>query len=105
MPVVLKLDTKPSLFEANEIEIDGQKYAVKEITLGGLEKIQDLQVDLAAGSAAAIRKTLEALIEGEIPVLKDMQLSKIRKLVNVLIERTINPPDEEKNGQGPGAEQ
>lgn len=105
MPVVLKLDTRPSLFEANEIEIDGHKYAVREITLGNLEKIQDLQGDLSAGSAAAIRKTLEALLEGDISVLKDLQLSKIRKLVNVLIERSINPPDEEKNGPGPGAEQ
>lgn len=104
MAVVLKLDTKPSLFEANEIEIDGHKYAVKEITLGALEKIQGLQADLAGGSAAALRLVLESLIEGDISVLKDLQVPKIRKLVNVLLERAISPPDEEKNGQGPGAE-
>jgi hypothetical protein len=104
MPVVLKLDTKPSLFEPNEIEIDGTKYAVKEITLGSLEKIQGLQADLVSGSATALRMALESLIEGDIGVLKDLQVSKIRKLVNVLLERAVTPTDEEKNGPGPGAE-
>jgi hypothetical protein len=104
MAIVLKLDTKASLFEPVEVEIDGKVYRVKEVTLGSLEKIQELQTDLNAGSAAAIRRTLEALIEGDISVVRNLQLSKLRKLVEVLIERSINPAAEEKNASGPGGE-
>lgn len=102
MPVVLKLDTKPTLFEPIEVEIDGRLYKVKEITLGGLEQIQNLQAELTAGSAAAIRKALSALLEGDLEPFKDLQLAKIRKLIETLIERVLTASDEEKNGPGPG---
>lgn len=103
MPVVLKIDSKPSLFEPQTIEIDGKSFLIKEVTLGDLEKIQDLQPDLQAGSAAAIRKTLELLLKGEVALLKNLPLKKIKGLIEVLVQRAINPTDEEKNGSGPGA--
>ena len=108
MPVVLKIDSQPSLFEPQQIEIDGRSFHIKEVTLGVLEEIQNLQPDIQAGSAAAIRKTLELLLEGDTPVdllsvLKTIPLKKIRVLVETLVQRAINPTDEEKNGSGPGA--
>lgn len=102
MPVVLKLDTKPTLFEPIEIEIDKKRLRVRELTLGSLEKIQGLQADLAAGSAKAIREALESLVEGDIKVLMNLPLGKVRELVEVLVEKSIKASVEEKNGPGPG---
>jgi hypothetical protein len=104
MPVVLKLDTKPTLFEPIEIEIDDVRLRVREITLGMLERIQALQLDAAAGSAAAIRENLEALLEGEVAVLQKLPLAKLAQLITVVVEKSIKPGTEEKNGSGPGAE-
>lgn len=102
MPVVLKLDSRPSLYEPQRVEIDGKMFTIKELTLGSLERIQEIQPDLQAGSGAAIRKALEMLLEGEIALLKDLPLRKIKLLVETLVQRAINPTDEEKNGSGPG---
>ena len=102
MSVVLKLDTKKSLFEPVEVEIDGVKLRVKEITLGTLETIQSLQADAAAGSAKAIRENLEALLEGKTDVLTKLPVSQLAKLIEVVVEKAIKPSVEEKNGSGPG---
>lgn len=105
MPVILKLDTKPSLFEPLEIEVDGHKLRVKEIGLRGLEKIQEMQADLNSGSCAAIMGTLKTLVEGSnkaLEAIKDLPLSKLRELLRVLMERSIRPTEEEKNGPGLG---
>jgi hypothetical protein len=105
MTVVLKLDTKSSLFEPIEVEIDGKKLLVREITLDTLEKIQDLQDDLAAGSAKAIREALESLVEigpGDTELLGKLPLRKIREFVTVLVEKSLTASPEEKNGSGPG---
>lgn len=105
MPVILKLDSKPSLFEPLEIEVDGHLLRVKELGLRGLEKIQEMQADLNSGSAAAIIGTLKTLVEGDAAAfdsVKDLPLAKLRELLRVLMERSINPTDEEKNGSGPG---
>ena len=104
MPVVLKLDTKPTLFEPIEVEIDGVRLRVREITLGMLERIQQLQMDAAAGSAVAIRENLEALLDGDVGVLNNMPLSKLAQLITVVVEKSIKPGTEEKNGSGPGVE-
>ena len=103
MPVILKLDTKPSLFEPDEVEIDGKKYTVRELTLGDLEKIQELTPDLTAGSATAIKKILALLIEGDVSkVIPRIQMKKIQPLVKMLTERAVQLTDEEKNAPGPG---
>jgi hypothetical protein len=102
MPVVLKLNTKPTFFEPIEIEVDDKLFRVREITLGSLEKIQALQGDLAAGSAKAIREALEMLVEGDVKPMLDIPLSKIKNLVTVLVEKAISSSPEEKNGSGPG---
>lgn len=104
MPVILKLDTKPSLFEPLEIEVDGVTFRVREVTLEDLERIQNLRADLRSGSAAAIRKTIESLIEGDISPVMKLPLKKLRTLIETLIERTLSGEGDEKNGPGPGDE-
>ena len=103
MGVVLKLDTKASLFEPIEVEIDGQRFAVKRITLGDLEKIQSLQAEAAAGSATAIRESLETLLVGKATaLLKSLPLDQVAKLIEFVVHRSVAPGVEEKNGRGPG---
>ena len=102
MTVVLKLDTKPSLFNPIEVEIDGKIFRVKDLTLGSLERIQELQSALNEGSATAIRGILELLMEGEVSLLKDLSFRKIQKLIRVIVEKSMTAEDEEKNESGPG---
>jgi len=101
--VVLKLDTKASLFEPIEVEIDGQRFEVKRITLGDLEKIQSLQAQAAAGSATAIRESVEALLVGSTTdLLKSLPLDKLAELIEVVVQKSVKPGIEEKNAPGPG---
>ena len=104
MSVVLKFDTTPSLYEPVEIEIDGRRLQVKRITLGDLERIQALQLEAMAGSAKAIRESLETLLVGEaadIALLAKMPLEKLAELITAVVERAIKPGPEGKNSPGP----
>jgi len=102
MTVVLKVDTKTSLHEPIEIEIDGKKLRVKPVTLRSLEKIQTLDHATQAGSIKAIRQALESLLEGDVSPLLDVPLGRVRAIVETLVEKSIKAGIEEKNGSGPG---
>jgi len=100
--VVLKFDTTPSLHEPVEVEIDSKRLQVKRITLGTLERIQALQVEAAAGSAKAIRESLETLLVGETAVLADMPLESLAELISAVVESALKPKPDSKNSPGPG---
>ena len=102
MSVVLKLTTKPTLFEPVEIDIDGEILRVKPITLGGLERIQALQEKAGQGSIAAIREMIGTLFEGNLEILSDLPLDSAVKLIEVAVEKSVKPGTEEKNLPGPG---
>lgn len=97
MAIVLKLDSVPSAFEPVEVEVDGVVLRVRELTLTDLRKIQALTPDLMAGSADALDKILSLVLEGDTKVLEKLQLAKVRKLVDVVLERGLKPVAEEKN--------
>jgi hypothetical protein len=102
--VVLKFDTTPSLYEPVEVEIDGRRLQVKRITLGDLERIQALQADATAGSAKAIRESLETLLVGEaadVALVAKMPLEKLAELITTVVERAVKPGPEGKNSSGP----
>jgi hypothetical protein len=100
--VVLKFDTTPSLFEPVEVEIDGKRLQVKRITLGDLERIQSLQDQASAGSAKAIRESLETLLVGDTAVLQALPLDKMAELITMVVEKSVKPGIEGKNSPGPG---
>lgn len=105
MGVVLSLDTKTSLFEPIEVEIDGRRYELKRITIGDLERIQTLQDVAAAGSVKAIREMLETLFVGDVTdVLRSLPLDKFTELVEVVVKKSVKPSAEEKNLPRPGGE-
>lgn len=102
MSVVLKLDTTKSLFEPIEIEVDGTRLRVKRITLDDLEHIQALQERASAGSAAAIRESVSALLEGDVSIIGKLRLDQVAELIATVVERSVKPSAEEKNSSGPG---
>ena len=104
MSVVLKLTTKPTLFEPVEVDIDGEILRVKPITLGSLESIQALQEKAGRGSIAAIREMIGTLFEGNLEILPNLSLESAVKLIEVAVQKSIKPGPEEKNGPGPGGE-
>ena len=103
MPKIYEINTKESLYEPIEVVIDGKSFTVKEITLEGLEKIQDLYQDaIVNGSAKSIRGILEIVL-GSSEVFGSLTMRQIKKLVSVVVEKSINPPEEpEKNAPSPG---
>ena len=103
MAKILEINTTESLYDPASVVIDGKEFIVREITLGGLEKIQDLyQEAILSGSAKAIRAILE-LVLGSDAVFNTMTMRQVKKLVSVVVERSLNPPeDQEKNGPSPG---
>lgn len=101
MSVVLKLDTKASLFEPIEVEIDGVRLRVKRITLADLERIQELQEKASTGSAAAIRESISTLLEGDVSVVSALPLDQLAELISTVVERSVKPSTDEKNSSGP----
>lgn len=103
MPKVLEINTSETLFEDPiTVVIDGKEFAVKEVTLGVLEKIQNLYQEALAGSAKSIRQMIE-LILGDDPVFLKMTMRQLKTLVSVIVEKSLNPPeDAEKNASSPG---
>jgi hypothetical protein len=103
MTVVLEIDTTKSLFEPIEIKIDGKLFRVRELTLGMLEEIQKFQTETAEGSAGAIRKQLETLVEGNAEAFGKLTMSQLEKVMSVIVEKSLRPKEPEKNAQKPGA--
>ena len=100
----LKLDTKPTLFEPIEVEIDGVVLKVKEMTLATLTQIQDLQFNTGAGSAKAIGESLATLLEGDSSIIGNLPLAKLRTLIEFVVKESVQPGGESKNGRRPGGE-
>lgn len=103
MPKILEINTSESLYEPSEVVIDGKTFQVKEITLGGLDKIQTLyQEAIATGSAKAIRGILQIVL-GTDEVFDSLTMRQVKTLVNVTVEKSLNPPEgPEKNAPSPG---
>lgn len=99
--IIYKTDTKPSLFEPLEIEIDGRVFRCREMTLGAIEKIQTLQKAMVAGSAKAIREMLETIIVGDVAPLMALTIPKLQSLMTAIVERVVRPTESEKNESRP----
>ena len=96
MKKILEIKTGEGLFEALEVVIDGRSFEVKEATLDVLEKCQDLYPRASAGDAKAIRAILEILLKPD-QVFGSMTLRQLKKLIDVVVERSMKPDEVEKN--------
>lgn len=102
MSVDLKVDSKTSLFEPVEIEVDGVTLRVRTQTLKTLKMIQKLWTDMQAGSAEAISAGLGALFDGDVSVLDELPLTELTKVIEFAIKKSVTPEKDAKNPSGPG---
>ena len=102
MSTVLEIDTTKSLYKSAEIVIDGQTFRIKTITLGALEDVQRLQADAQAGSAAAIRRMIESVLEGPTELLLKLTLDQVARVIEAAVGKAVAPEAKEKNGPRPG---
>jgi hypothetical protein len=99
---ILEISTSDSLYEPYEIVIDGKVFVVKEVTLDVLEQIQDLYIEVQAGSAKALRKIVDILL-GKDEVFGKMTMKQLKRVIDAAVGRAMNPDeDPEKNGGSPG---
>ena len=98
MTTVLEIDTTKSLYKPIELRIDGETFRVKTITLEMLETIQFLQKDAVEGSAVAVRKMLETVLEGPIELLLKLTIEHVVKVIEAVVGKAIVPETKEKNG-------
>lgn len=102
MTKILEINTADSLYEPLEIVIDGKKFVVKEVTLDVLEQIQDLYIEVQAGSAKAIRKIVEILL-GKDEIYGKMTMKQLKSVIDAAVAKAMDPgEDPEKNGGSPG---
>lgn len=102
MPKILELNTQETLYpEPLEVSIDGKIFQVREVDLGTLEKIQEVYIEAQAGSAKAIRQILDLAL-GSDELFAKLKMWQLKKLVHVIVERSLNPDEASKNGQSPG---
>jgi len=102
MATILEIDTTKSLYKSSEILIDGTTFRIKTITLGVLEEIQRLQADAQAGSAAAIRKMIESVLEGPTEILLKLTVEQVASVIEAAVGKAVAPKGKEKNGRRPG---
>ena len=98
-----KVDTKASLFEPVEIEIDGKIFKVKKITREIIQEVEKLDKDAAKGDADSVFKRLELLI-GEGDEINRLGIDDVVEITKFIIENAFSPKAAEKNSSRPGLE-
>ncbi len=96
----LKIDTKKSLYDPIEVEIDGKVYKVKKITRPLLKKIGEYDKAVAEGDLESAYKRLELFI-GKHKILSELSLNELIEITNFVITNLFKPTREEKNLQRP----
>jgi Holliday junction resolvasome RuvABC ATP-dependent DNA helicase subunit len=99
----IQINTKKSLYEPIEIEIDGKSYAVKRITRDVLKKIREYDEKVSKGDLDAAYKRLELFI-GKHKAINELGLDELNEVTNFIIHNIISPKRIEKNSQRPADE-
>lgn len=98
----LTVDTKGSLYEPIEVEIDGKVYRVKPLTRELLQQIDAFDKAEAKGVVEATYKRLETMIDGIGNKLDKLDIREIHRLTDFILT-SLQPQKEEKNESGPGS--
>jgi hypothetical protein len=100
--VGLKVDTRATLCEPVEVEVNGVILRVRTVTLKTLTEVQRVYADMRAGSAEAITAGLGSLFEGDVAVLDDLPMDKLVEVIEFAVQSaTSKPKDAGKNSAGP----
>lgn len=98
----LKIDTRASLYEAIEIEIDGQAFQVLRLNRDRIESIELLDQRVAAGELPAAYDRLELFLgEGAREPVKRLSVSEIIRITQFIVGALFKA--DQKNEPGPGA--
>ena len=98
-----KVNTKTSLFEPVEIEIDGKIFKVKKITKEINQQIIELDKKAREGDSEAIFQRLELLI-GPSKEFNNLGLDEVVSITKFISENILRPTPIEKNSSRPGQE-
>ena len=99
----LTIDTKKSLFEPVEVEINGKVFKVKKIDRETLKKITELDIETQAGNLDAAYRRLELMI-GKQAVVSSLAIEELIEITQFIIGNIFRPSKQEKNLPGPGEE-
>ena len=99
----LTIDTKKSLYEPVEIEIDGKVVKVKNIDRETLNKITALDEEISKGNLDAVYQRLELLI-GKHKFIDKLTVENLTEITMFVIRSIMSPTKAEKNLPGPGEE-
>jgi hypothetical protein len=107
MTARLKIDTKETLFDPIEVEIDGKVIKVRTLTIRDLQKIQELEKEAVAGSVKAIKEMILSRLETDDPeVLDHLQMPQLKTLIDFVVTKAMGggggTEGEAKNASGPG---
>ena len=100
----LTIDTKKSLFDPIEIEIDGKVYTVKRVDRTMLKEIETLDQETAEGKLNAAYKRLELFLGTDIDdeVIGKLDLLELVKITNFILTNIFESGEQGKNGIKPG---
>jgi len=99
----LTIDTKESLFDPIEIEIDGEMFEVERLTRPLLFKIEEFMKQIEDGSFDAGYKLIELLLgEKALDAISGLDLIQVNKISTFITDSITQLSGEEKNESKPG---
>lgn len=99
----LKIDTKNSLYEPVEVEINGKTFQVKKITREIGQQLADFDAQIQKGNTDAIYQRLELVI-GKNKEIDQLGIHEAITIMKFIIHKAFSPEKIEKKVQGPGQE-
>lgn len=99
----LTVDTKASLYEPVEVEIDGKIFQVKKMTKEIIQKLAELDALVRKGKTYAIFQRVELMI-GKSEEVSRLGVGEAIKIMKFIIDTAFNPEPAEKNLLRPGQE-
>lgn len=97
----LKIDTKKSLYDPIEVEIDGKIFPVKKINRETIQQIQKFDEETGNGNIDAAYQRLELFI-GKHDVIAKLALEDLIEITNFIVTNLFRPKKKEKNLQRSG---
>ena len=97
----LSIDTKKSLYEPIEVEIDGKIFEVQAVDRAVFRKMNEFDEQTKQGNLEAAYQKLELLI-GRHKFIESLKLEELAKIHEFINSNLLRPPKAEKNSPGPG---
>ena len=97
----LKIDTRKSLYQPVEVEIDGKKFAAKRLDRDIIQQVEALDVEAQGGKLDSAYKQLELLL-GKHKAISRLDFHQVGEIITFIVKSMLNPEEQEKNESGPG---